>query len=238
MPIHTRTQLACFVLLALGTCAVAKNKKDVPKSSEATALDRYVQDAMQRPASPNAQSSPGSLWAPSSRLTTLGSDLRASQVDDLVTVVVSESASAVVNGTTKTQRQSSLNASVTQLGGVTSPTGALANLAGVSSNTALDGQGSTSRSTALNTTMSARVTQVLPNGYLVIVGSKEVGVNSERQVVTLRGVVRSIDLTTDNLIRSNQIAQMELMVNGKGVVGDSIRRPFFLWRLLMGLLPL
>jgi flagellar L-ring protein precursor FlgH len=167
----------------------------------------------------------------------LGSDLRASQVDDLITILVSESASAVVTGATKTQRQSSLQASVTSLAGVKSPTGALANLAGASSQSALDGSGTTSRSTTLSTALSARIREVLPNGYLVVEGSKDVVVNSEHQLVTVRGVVRPIDLTPDNMIQSNQIAQLELKIDGKGVVGDAIRRPFILWRLLMGILP-
>jgi flagellar L-ring protein precursor FlgH len=85
--------------------------------------------------------------------------------------------------------------------------------------------------------LSARVTHVLPNGYLVVQGNKEVVVNSEHQMVVVRGVVRPADLATDNSIQSNQIAQMEIKVDGKGVVNDAIRRPFILWRLIMGLLP-
>jgi flagellar L-ring protein precursor FlgH len=55
--------------------------------------------------------------------------------------------------------------------------------------------------------------------------------------VVVRGVVRPADLATDNSIQSNQIAQMEIKVDGKGVVNDAIHRPFILWRLIMGLLP-
>jgi flagellar L-ring protein FlgH len=236
---HLRTRILVPGLVLLASCAglSAEDNKKPKKASDPSPLDRYVEDAMRRPASPNAQSSPGSLWTPASRLTTLGSDLRASQVDDLITILVSESASAVVTGATKTQRQSSLQASVTSLAGVKSPTGALANLAGASSQSALDGSGTTSRSTTLSTALSARIREVLPNGYLVVEGSKDVVVNSEHQLVTVRGVVRPIDLTTDNIIQSNQIAQLELKIDGKGVVGDAIRRPFILWRLLMGILP-
>jgi flagellar L-ring protein precursor FlgH len=85
--------------------------------------------------------------------------------------------------------------------------------------------------------MAARVTQVLPNGNLVVEASKEVQVNSEKQAVTLRGLVRPADLSPGNVIRSDRIAYLEVRVNGKGVVGDAVRRPFFLYRLLMGLLP-
>jgi len=76
-----------------------------------------------------------------------------------------------------------------------------------------------------------------PSGYLVVRADKEVDVNSEKQQVTVRGVVRPTDLSTANTISSNQIAQMELTINGKGVVGDAVRRPFILWRVLLGILP-
>ena len=89
----------------------------------------------------------------------------------------------------------------------------------------------------LSTALSARIREVLPNGYLVVQGNKEVVVNSEHQMVTVRGVVRPADLATNNSIQSDQIAQMEIKVDGKGVVNDAIRRPFILWRLIMGLLP-
>jgi flagellar L-ring protein precursor FlgH len=81
------------------------------------------------------------------------------------------------------------------------------------------------------------VTDVLPNGYLVVEGVKRVQVNSENQIITIRGVVRPFDLDLTNSVASDRIAQMEVQVNGKGVVGDSIHRPFFLYRILLGLLP-
>lgn len=224
------------ILLAAGMAAVATGAERKKKAPAVSPLDRYIQDAL-KTGGGAPQASSGSLWSPASRLTDLGSDLRASQVNDLVTILVSESASAVVQGATKTQRQSQAAASIPQFGGLRNPTGTLANLLNASSNTQLDGEGTTSRSTQLSTAMSARVTNVLPNGYLVIEGIKEVGVNAEHQVVTVRGVIRPADLSTSNTILSNQIAQMELQINGKGVVNDAVKRPFFLYRLLLGLLP-
>jgi flagellar L-ring protein precursor FlgH len=85
--------------------------------------------------------------------------------------------------------------------------------------------------------LSARVTNVLPNGYLVIEGTKQVQVNSEHQLVTVRGVIRPADLTTGNMISSNQIAQMEIKIDGKGVVNDAIRRPNLLYRIMLAILP-
>lgn len=206
-----------------------------PKNEESP-LDAYVRDAMARGNS-HAGVNAGSLWSPSSPLADMARDLRASQIDDLVTVVVSERASATSKGTTNTSRKSDAKASVGALGGVTRAAGPWANLANAGSESQLQAQGATSRESVLTATLAARVTHVLPNGYLVVEGSKDILVNSERQIITVRGVVRPADLSAGNLVRSDRLAQLEVRINGKGVVGDAIRRPFFLYRLLMGVLP-
>ena len=90
----------------------------------------------------------------------------------------------------------------------------------------------------LSTTLAGRVTHVLPNGNLVVEANKEVQVNSERQYVTVRGVARPLDIDPGNAVRSDRLAMLEVRIQGKGVVGDAVRRPFFLYRLLLGLLPL
>ena len=207
------------------------------KGPEPSPLDRYIQQAGSRPRVDVPAAASGSTWAPGARLSDLGSDLRATQVDDLVTILVSERASAVSSGSTKTSRQSTAKSNITALAGPTRGAGALANLAGLNTQTQLNGAGSTSRDTTLTTTLAARVTQVLPNGYLVLEGNRELEVNGERQIITVRGVVRPVDLSPANTVMSSHLSQMEVRINGKGVVGDSIRRPFFLYRLLLGLLP-
>jgi flagellar L-ring protein precursor FlgH len=222
-----------FVVLANPASLAEKKKKQAASKS---ALDTYVQEATRRDAAQEANAS-GSLWSPSARLADLGRDLRASQIDDLVTVIVAENASAVSTGTVKTARTSTANNTVGAALGAVNPAGRLGNLAKVSGATSLDGQGTTTRTTTLSTTLTARVTRQLPNGYLVVEGSKVVLVNGERQMVTVRGVIRPADLAADNSIQSNRLAQMEVEINGKGVVNDSIHRPFFLYRILLGLLP-
>jgi flagellar L-ring protein precursor FlgH len=229
-----RSLLAVFLVCV---CAVAGQAKAAKKKSASnSALDTYVKEAAGRDATLEPNPS-GSLWSPSSRLADLGRDLRASQVDDLVTIVVAENASAVSTGTVKTARTSSANHSITALAGPKSAGGALANLTNLSGATSLNGQGTTTRNTTLTATLTARVTRQLPNGYLVVEGSKIVLVNGEKQTVTIRGVIRPADLAADNSIQSNRLAQMEVDIDGKGVVNDSIHRPFFLYRLILGLLP-
>jgi flagellar L-ring protein FlgH len=236
-----RLSLASIIIAVTLSGAMAasspSDKSKAKKAQEPSALDKYIQEALSHGTPSVDQPSAGSLWSPASRLTDLGSDLRAVQVNDLVTVLVDEQASAVVTGDVNTQRQSSSAVNITQLLGVKSPTGALANLLGTSNNTQLKGTGETSRTTALSTTLSARVTHVLPNGYLVLEGTKLVQVSSEHQEVTVRGIIRTIDLSPSNVITSTQIAQLEVKVDGKGVMTDAIKRPNWLFRVLLGLLP-
>lgn len=233
-----KARVAIFLLF----CAVvanaqsAKKKKDA-KPSEPSPLDKYISDSYRDYKLPEAAPPPGSTWSPNAIFSNLGMDLRANRVDDLVTIVVNESFSAVANGDVNTQRQSTAQSNITQLAGIKSKTGALANLLNSNTQTQLQGTGETSRGATLTANMSARVTQVLPNGYLVIEGTKRVQVSSENQIVTVRGVIRPVDLVPPNTIPSNLIAQMEILVNGKGVINDTIKRPNFLYRLLLGVLP-
>ena len=198
-------------------------------------IDEFIEEAGSRAAARRA--TPGSLYSDTGMLGDIASDLRARRVDDIVTIVVSDRASAVSRGATNSSRKSSANSSVRALGGVTKATGPLANLAELGSQQQLQGQGETSRETVLTTTISARVTHVLPNGSLVVEGAKDIWINSERQQVTVRGVVRWNDLDGRNRVSSDRLANLEVRVNGKGVVGDAVRRPNFLYRLLLGWLP-
>lgn len=213
----------------------ARKKQPPPESS---ALDRYIQESRAATGPASAEgATPGSLWSPGARLFDLASDLRASRVDDIITIVVDERASAIAGGATKTARKSAVTAGVTAAGGITRAAGPWANLAGANADAQLDGSGTTSRQTTLSTTLSARVIGVMHNGNLIVEGTKNVTVNSENQVVVVRGVIRPIDLSTGNMVSSDRLAELEIKVNGKGVVGDAIRRPFILYRILLGLLP-
>jgi flagellar L-ring protein FlgH len=232
-------RIASLLLVCASLCGASspKDKKKDQKPPEPSPLDRYILDAYKDGSSPQAVHPPGSTWSQNALLSNLGLDPRAGRVNDLVTIVVSETFSAVASGDVKTQRQSTAQSNIAQLAGITKTTGPLANLLGTNTQTQLQGTGETSRGAVLTANMSARVTHVLPNGYLVIEGTKRVQVSSENQVITVRGVIRPVDLIPPNIITSNLIAQMEIQVNGKGVVNDSIKRPNILYRILLGILP-
>lgn len=226
------SRTSCWCLALLVAVAGAAERKDKP---EASAIDEYLWEATAALAAETAPA--GSLYSPSGFLGDPGRDLRARQVNDIVTIVVADRASAVSRGATTSARKSAARASIGSLFGPANPGGALANLADLSGSQQLQGQGETSRETVLTTTISARVTHLLPNGDLVVEGNKEIGINSERQQVSIRGVVRWSDIGPFNRVGSDRLAYLEVRVNGKGVVGDAVRRPNFLYRLLLGLLP-
>ena len=225
--------LATVFVLVLAAAPSTKKKKDPAAKSP---LDLYVEQAHQRAAS-SPQDDPGSLWSGASPFGELGADVRARHVDDIITILVNESASAVSTGQTKTSRASAANSSITQLAKALPAGGKLANLLNTTTNTSLDGEGTTSRQTTLTATLTARVVDVLPNGYLVVEGTHAIGVNSEHQVVTVRGVMRPADLSTTNVVQSSSVGQLEVKIDGKGVVNDAVRRPNILYRILLGLLP-
>ena len=225
-------KFAFCVALMLAVLPTRSPGKDKPELSP---IDIYVREAT---TSDSAYAlTAGSLYTKAGVLSDLSRDLQARQVNDIVTIVVADRASAVSRGVTNTGRKSAAKASISSLFGVLPEASALANLAELGGTRQLQGQGETSRETTLTTTISARVTHVLPNGYLVVQGEKQIMVNSERQQVTIRGVVRWNDIGAGNMVASNRLANLEVQVNGKGVVGDAIKRPNILYRLLLGILP-
>jgi flagellar L-ring protein precursor FlgH len=220
-----------FLLLAtLPVFARADKGKGEPVTST---IDRLLADTT---GDTSATPSAGSLYAMGGTLGDLAMDFRATRVGDVLTVVVLEQASASAQGTTASKRASSASASVNSLLGPRT-TGALTNLANLSGQQQLAGQGATSRQSTLTTTLSARVIKVLPSGNLILEGTKAVTINSESQLVSIRGIVRPIDIGPDNSIASNRVADLEVRINGKGVVNDAIHRPNMLYRLLLGVLP-
>jgi flagellar L-ring protein precursor FlgH len=227
---------ATFVVTAIGWLSTPLTAAAKKATTQPPTLDQHVQEVKER-SRESSSATPGSLYFPAGRLADGVRDVRASRVYDLVTIVVLDNSSAVSTGVTNTARKSTVAASITALAGPKSPTGALANLANASNNTQLQGQGTTSRGTTISTNVTAEVTAVLPNGNLVVKGQKDISVNGEKQVITIQGIVRPEDLSPVNEVVSDRVARMEILINGKGVVNDAVKRPFVLYRVLLGLLP-
>lgn len=221
-----------FLLALLLTPFVYGTGKKAQKTDQSP-IDRLIAESAGEPSG----ASVGSAFEAGGRFSELFRDLRASQKGDIVTIVVSESASAISKGTTASNRGSGVNAKVTAAAGALPPRGALPNLASAESKWELKGEGATTRETSLSTRLSARVIHVMPNGNLIIEGAKVVGVNAERQRVVVRGIVRWNDLSQNNTVSSDRISDLEIQIDGRGVVQDAIRRPNILYRILLGILP-
>lgn len=210
--------------------------KDRARTPRQPALDAWIAE-LEKAGQAAPAASPGSLYEAGGRLADLARDPRASRLQDIVTIVVADRASALSRGSTTANRKAQASGGIASLAGPVRAAGPLSQMANMGSKSQLDGQGETSRESVLETTVSARVIHVLPNGNLVVEGTKDVWINSERQRITVRGLVRWNDLSPGNRVSSDRLADLQVQVDGKGVVQDAIRRPNFLYRLLTGLLP-
>ena len=159
-------------------------------------------------------------------------DLRARNVNDLITIVIVENSSATGTANTSTQKKGDVTAAVPGFFGIKTPPIPL------TASSALDfsGQGSTTRSGQLNASLSARIVQVTPNGDLVIEGTKQVTINREHQLLTVRGIVRQYDLSPTNVVLSTAIANMEVNFDGKGLISDA-NKPALLFKIFKYILP-
>jgi len=182
---------------------------------------------------PKKAASPGAIWAGENSNNSLFSDRRAKGLNDVVTIVVNESATGGNNATTQTSRDTSTSAGITSLLGFEQNLQrALGNVSvGGTSSNSLKGAGQTTRNGNLTAMISAKVVKVLVNGNFVIEGRRLVTVNAEDQYLTITGIIRPDDIAFDNSILSQYIADAKLVYTGKGVVDDK-QRPGWLTRIV------
>lgn len=179
---------------------------------------------------------PGSLYSPD-RPTCLFADLRARNVGDIITVKVSETARASRKATTKANRDSSVEAGMDNLLGLME--GFAADNSGLTTSslvkgeasTKFKGDGETLGESSMTASISMRVTQVLPNGNLMVSGSRRIKINNEDQVIVLSGVVRPADVSPDNVVLSSKVADARIEYYGRGVVADK-QSPGWLMRVV------
>jgi len=207
--------------------------KKVPMTA-ASGLGAYVTEASAQAVPP--QSSEGSLWVAQGANSNLFRDFKARQVNDVVTILVAETTSANATADAANSKNSTASIGMNSLFGLEKKIKELPNLVDGKSNMTFQGNGSTMRATTLTTAMTARVKGVLPNGYLVIEGVREIRVNNENQTIYLTGVVRPEDINARNVVLSSAIAQMEVRVQGRGVVSQPLK-PGLLYRILSGIFP-
>ncbi|AVT77980.1 MULTISPECIES: flagellar basal body L-ring protein FlgH [Rhodopseudomonas] len=196
-----------------------------------------VQMPMPKPevASYNANS----LWRNGSRA--FFKDQRAAKVGDILTVTVNFTDKANIANETQRSRTSKEDSGITDfIGSKTITTPATAVLPGriltTDSTSSSDGKGSVQRQEALQTNVAAVVTQVLPNGNLVVEGKQEIRVNFEIRELIVAGIVRPEDIQSDNTIDSSKIAQARIAYGGRGQITD-VQQPRYGQQVMDVLLP-
>ncbi len=165
----------------------------------------------------------------------LTGDVVARVPGDLLRVRIVEQTTAEATGAVKAARTSSFNSGITGLPGGLN-VGNVNTLLGTQSARTLNGQGQSNSTSQLKTDLTARVVAQLAGGALVIEANRDVLVNQERRRITVRGVVRPADLGPDNMVLSTQVSELEIEMEGKGVVSDATRGPHVVMRLLHRLL--
>jgi flagellar L-ring protein precursor FlgH len=175
----------------------------------------------------------GGIWRDNAPLGVLFVDQKARGIGDLVTVSIVEVASATKEATTQTGRSSSISGGVDAFFGLEKliPPGANPTKVGGSLSNNFDGSGKTVRSGKVTATVTAVVTQVLPNGNLVIEGSREITVNNERELIVLSGVVRPKDISPGNVVLSTALGHAQIAYYGSGIIAEK-QRPGWLARVL------
>jgi len=195
------------------------------------------------------EQNPGSLFNPASADYLLA-DNRARRVGDVVMVNIVEEASSKLKADTTADRESSINLGVSSMFGKNDtrllPLGPSFGLKGhvepdqsmvkAGATTAFEGTGETKRESTVTATVAARVVKIMPNGLMQIEGSREVKVNEETQVLVVRGLIRSKDISPDNTIQSSYVADAHIEYYGRGVLADK-QRPGWLTRLLENIWP-
>ena len=216
---------AVLALLLMASPAFAQKTQKTSSQKVEKASDNY--DDLYARYLASARTQPTTTSAPDpSWMTGLMADLRARRLNDLVTVRVVESVSAIGTADSTLDKQSNGSGSLTKMFGLESkfpgwldPT----SLASTTSNTTFKGGGQTQRAGELSATISARVVEVLPNGDLALEGVREVDINGDLQMIVLSGVVRTADIGPGNVVPSTAIGQMRIRYFGRGLIKDNLQ---------------
>jgi flagellar L-ring protein precursor FlgH len=229
LKIITTAGMACLLLSA---CSAGERLANIGQPPEMTdtlnpveSTGAYKTVSMPMPPVQVVTRENNSLWGGNKQ--TFFKDQRASAVGDLLTVMIDIDDEAELENETERSRSSTENAGFENLLGLESqltkvlPEGVVSpDLVSLGSNSATRGEGSTEREEEVRMKLAATVTQILPNGNMVIQGRQEVRVNFEKRVLELAGVIRPEDILTDNTIPYERIAEARISYGGKGHITD------------------
>ncbi len=223
--------IVATLALALTGCILTDRISQVGETPELSKIDNPIMLPAYQPVTlPMPRPEPvvrqaNSLWRPGARA--FFKDQRAARIGDILTVLVEIADEASVENTTSRSRENTEDADLTNLLGFESKLSKLFpvdispdSLASLGSSSSSVGEGSVDRSETINLRIAALVTQILPNGNLVITGRQEVRVNFEIRELLVSGVVRPEDITAQNTISHSQIAEARIAYGGRGQLTD------------------
>jgi flagellar L-ring protein FlgH len=194
-----------------------------------TASELYQPVSLPMPEPMTDLRQPASLWRQGARA--FFKDQRAGRVGDILTVVIAINDQAQLDNKTSRSRSADESAALDNLLGyetripdVFDSHADPSNLVNADSGSNSNGTGSTEREEEIDLRMAAIITQVLPNGNLVIQGSQQVRVNYELRELQVRGVIRPEDLTSLNEVPYDKIAEARISYGGAGTISD-IQQP-------------
>ncbi|HEY5338709.1 MAG TPA: flagellar basal body L-ring protein FlgH [Rhizomicrobium sp.] len=226
-----RTVSFIALAVALTGCSAVDRVKDIGEAPKLSPIANPVtQPGYQAVTMPTEQAALGphaanSLWTPNAR--SFFHDPRASHIGDLLTIDITIADAAQISDTTTRTRTNSDDANLTNFFGLETslqkvlPAGAdPSSLVKMGSDTSNVGAGSVNRSETVNLTLAGLVTQVMPNGNLVVNGHQQVRVNNELRDLQIGGIVRPEDITSDNTVNLSQIAEARVSYGGKGQITD------------------
>lgn len=224
-----------LLLIVAGTSLTACNTVDrlneigqAPKQSpivNPTLSAGYQPVSMPMPTKTEFPQQANSLWTGAQQ--GFFKDQRAKTIGDIMTVVIDIDDKGKMENKTDRTRASSETAGIPSLLGLETKFNKVlpdavdpSSLISGTSNSSYQGDGTTDRKEKISMKLAATVTQVLPNGNMVIKGIQEVRVNYENRILQLAGVVRPQDVNIDNTISYDQIAEARISYGGKGQVTD------------------
>lgn len=224
--------LTAVLTLSASGCSYFGRLADVGKAPELSKIENPTKQKDYQPVDmpmPDPQPvyvNSNSLWRPGSK--GFFKDQRASQVGDILTVQVVISDKALLENKSEQKRGDDKDSvSIGALAGLEKYAGKIlpngvdvSNLFSISSSRDISGDGTIDRNEKIDVTMAAVVTQVLPNGNLVISGKQEVRVNYEMRQLHMTGIIRREDISVLNTIKSEKIAELRVAYGGKGTISD------------------
>jgi flagellar L-ring protein FlgH len=230
-----RCALLSTVAVVNSNCSSIDRLKGIGEQPPLSTIDNpttkpaYKPVQMPMPTPQPATYNPNSLWRNGSRA--FFKDQRAHQVGDILTVKVNINDTAQFANETQRSRTTTEDSAITNfLGANTIANPAKAVLPGAllttNGDSSTDGKGSINRQEELQTNVAAVVTQMLPNGNLVIEGKQEIKVNFEVRELIVAGIVRPEDIDSDNTIDLPKIAEARVAYGGRGQITDFQQAPY------------